>query len=197
MKNWLSNIVLEGVGVRLAPLQIEHRTGLLEAASDGKLWELWFTSVPSEDTIDDYIGIALEEKKVGRSFPFTIFDNNTNKILGSTRYLNAEPAHRRLEIGATWYAMSYHRTAVNSECKYLLLSYAFENLACIAVEFRTDWFNRKSRAAIERLGAKQDGILRNHRINPDGSFRDTVVFSITDREWTGVKKSLLKALKQQ
>lgn len=174
----------------------EHRSGLLQAASDGKLWELWFTSVPSDQSMDSYIDKALQEKASGKSLPFIVLDVRTSKIIGSTRYLNVEPEHRRLEIGSTWYAQSYHRSAVNTECKYLLLQHAFEVLNCIAVEFRTDWFNRKSRAAIERLGAKQDGILRNHRINPDGSFRDSVVYSITDREWIGVKKSLLLALKR-
>jgi RimJ/RimL family protein N-acetyltransferase len=144
--------------------------------------------------LDSYIDIALQQQQEGTGFPFVVIEKQSDMIIGSTRYLNAEPGHMRLEIGSTWYAASFHRTGVNTECKYVLLKHAFEELNCIAVEFRTDWFNLKSRAAIERLGARQDGILRNHRINPDGSFRDTVVFSITDREWIGVKKSLLKAL---
>ena len=194
MQNWLKNITLEGHQVRLIPLEKEHQSDLLQAASDGKLWELWFTSVPSDKSMDSYIDKALQEKANGMSLPFTVLDARSSKVIGSTRYLNVEPEHRRLEIGATWYAQSYHRSAVNTECKYLLLHHAFESLNCIAVEFRTNWFNRKSRAAIERLGARQDGVLRNHRINPDGSFRDSVVYSITDREWSGVKKSLLLAL---
>ncbi len=196
MKNWLKDITLEGRLVRLVPLGKEHRSGLLQAAADGKLWELWFTSVPSEQSIDSYIDKALQDRAIGISLPFIVLDVQTSKIIGSTRYLNAESDHRRLEIGSTWYAQSCHRTGVNTECKYLLLQHAFESLKCIAVEFRTDWFNRRSRAAIEHLGAKQDGVLRNHRINPDGSFRDSVVYSITDREWIGVKKSLLLAMKQ-
>jgi len=117
-------------------------------------------------------------------------DKNNGDIIGSTRYYNVQPEHRRLEIGYTWYAKKYQRTGVNTECKYLLLQYAFENLNCIAVQFLTNWYNLPSRAAIARLGAKQDGVLRNHRLNADGSYRDTVVFSITEQEWTSVKKSL-------
>jgi RimJ/RimL family protein N-acetyltransferase len=144
--------------------------------------------------LESYVETALNQLEQGTGFPFVVIEKQTDKIIGSTRYLNADPEHKRLEIGSTWYSASYHRTGVNTECKYLLLKHAFEELKCIAVEFRTNWFNLKSRAAIERLGARQDGILRNHRINPDGSIRDTVVFSITDGEWIGVKKSLLKAL---
>ncbi len=191
MKNWLHDIVLEGSLVTLIPLEKSHKKELLQAASDGKLWELWFTSVPSEKTIDDYIEFALNEKDRGVAYPFVIFHKSSGEIIGSTRYYNIEPVHKRLEIGYTWYAKKHQRTGVNTESKYLLLQHAFENLECIAVQFMTNWHNLRSREAIARLGAKQDGVLRNHRLNEDGSYRDSVVFSITNQEWSGVKKSLV------
>jgi len=190
MINRQDNINLTGHKVRLIPLEPSHRDGLLRAASDGKLWELWFTSVPSVDSIDHYIDQAIQERNQGNSYPFTIVEKNTDEIIGSTRYLNIETQHRRLEIGNTWYANSFQRTGVNTECKYLLLSYAFEDLDYIAVEFRTHWHNQRSRNAILRLGAKQDGILRNHRVDGEGNLRDTVVFSIISGEWPTVKRSL-------
>lgn len=190
MENWLEGIRLTGDKVALIPLDQSHREGLLKAASDGKLWELWFTSVPSEQTIDHYIDRALSEKSAGISFPFTILERESKQIIGSTRYLNIEQPHKRLEIGNTWYAKSFQCTGINTECKYLLLTHAFENLNCVAVEFRTHWHNHRSRNAILRLGAKQDGVLRNHRIDQDGNLRDTVVFSILPSEWGTVKKSL-------
>ncbi|SDD56084.1 Protein N-acetyltransferase, RimJ/RimL family [Pricia antarctica] len=190
MKNWLKTIELEGQKVKLVPLQKSHKAGLLKAAADGKLWELWFTSVPSSSNIDKYIEHALNQKQNGSEFPFVVLDKNKGDIIGSTRYLNMQSEHRRLEIGSTWYAKKHQRTGVNTECKYLLLKYAFENLNCIAVQFMTDWHNSRSRTAIARLGAKQDGVLRNHRLNADGSCRDSVVFSITEQEWAAVKKSL-------
>lgn len=159
MTTWLHNIQLIGDLVELVPLKQSDRDGLLKATSDGKLWELWYTSVPSDKTIDTYIDHALKDKRDGEAFPFTIIDKRTKEIIGSTRYLNLVPQHRRLEIGNTWYAKKYQRTGVNTECKYLLLKHAFENLKCIAVEFRTHWHNHRSRNAILRLGAKQDGVL--------------------------------------
>lgn len=196
MKNWLQDTELLGKFVTLIPLQKSHRNSLIEAASDGKLWELWFTSVPSKETVDSYIDFALSEKDLGRSLPFVVVENSTDKIIGSTRFCNAEPEHKRLEIGYTWYSKSYQRTPVNTECKFLLLSHAFEKLDSIAVEFRTHFFNEASRKAISRLGAKQDGILRNHRIEEGGTIRDTVVFSILENEWKVVKKSLEFKLKR-
>jgi RimJ/RimL family protein N-acetyltransferase len=124
------------------------------------------------------------------AMPFVVRDNATGEIVGSTRYFNVDAANRRLEIGHTWYAKRAQRTAINTECKLLLLTHAFETLGCIAVEFRTHWFNHASRVAIERLGAKQDGVLRNHQLMPDGSRRDTVVFSIVDGEWLAAKAHL-------
>ncbi|UCS94609.1 GNAT family N-acetyltransferase [Echinicola marina] len=196
MENWLKPLSLEGEKVQLIPLEELHKKALLEAASDGKLWELWFTSVPSENTIDHYINEALAQKETGTSMPFVIIEKSSNKIIGSTRFCNIAAAHRRLEIGFTWYAKSHQGTGTNAECKYLLLQYAFETLNCIAVQFKTDWFNTNSRNAIARLGAKQDGILRNDRLNADGTFRDTVVFSIIAQEWHGVKKNLEYRLKK-
>jgi RimJ/RimL family protein N-acetyltransferase len=196
MINWLKNTELEGVKVKLIPLTIAHREELLKAASDGKLWELWFTSVPSKENIDSYIAKALDDFKKGIALPFVVINKNNGELIGATRFCNAVPDHKRVEIGYTWYAKKYQRTGVNTECKYLLLKYAFEELSCIAVEFRTNWYNLRSRAAISRLGAKQDGILRNHQLNSDGSYRDTVVFSITNQEWKGVEKLLLYEMKK-
>ncbi|QDH78485.1 GNAT family N-acetyltransferase [Echinicola soli] len=196
MKNsWLQNIELKGEIARLVPLEKSHRDALIDAASDGKLWELWYTSVPSPETIDEYIAQALQQKAAKASQPFVIIDNLTGKIVGSTRYCNVAKEHKRLEIGFTWYAKSAQRTGINRECKLLMLSHAFEKMGCICVQFKTDWFNQASRNAIARLGAKQDGILRNDRLNADGTYRDTVVFSIINQEWHGVKKNLLHQMK--
>jgi len=187
---WLSPITLTGKKMKLVPLEKSHRDEIIAAAADGTLWELWYTSVPSEDTIDQYIDFALTEQLQDQSLPFVIIDLKTNKVVGATRYCNAEAAHKRLEIGYTFYSKSVQRTGINTECKFLLLKYAFEVLGCIAVEFRTNSLNRASRAAISRLGAKQDGILRNHRIDQNGLRRDTVVFSVLENEWETVKFSL-------
>ncbi len=181
-------VILENDKVKLIPLETKHAQDLVEAASDGKLWDLWFTYVPSEENISLYINKAIEERIIGKAYPFTIIDKASSKIIGSTRFCNIE--NRRLEIGFTWYAKSFQKTGSNINCKYLLLRYAFENLDCIAVEFRTNYHNQKSRQAIANLGAKQDGILRNHLITPNGTLRDTVVFSIINQEWLSVKKLL-------
>ncbi len=191
---WLKEVILEGKDVQLIPLRENHRDALLKAASDGELWNLWFTSVPSEATVDTYLNFAFEEQKAGRALPFTIIDKKTNTIIGTTRYCNASPDHKRLEIGYTWYAKSFQRSSRNTEAKLLLLTHAFEQLNCIAVEFRTHHKNEASRNAIARLGAKQDGILRQHQQLKDGSYRDTVVFSILNSEWNLVKQQLIKRL---
>lgn len=186
---WLKETKLESESVKLIPLREIHASGLLSAASDGELWNLWFTSVPSEKNIDTYVSNALTEQKNGTSLPFVIIDKTNDKIIGSTRFCHIDAVNKRVEIGYTWYAKSYQRTSVNTECKKLLLAHAFEVLGVIAVEFRTHWHNHKSREAIARLGAKQDGVLRNHhKIN--GVYRDTVVFSIIDTEWPAVKINL-------
>ncbi|MBB1274547.1 GNAT family N-acetyltransferase [Psychromonas sp. SR45-3] len=188
---FLKEIELASHSVTLIPLRREHACALVEAASDGNLWELWFTSVPSSATIDDYISTALEQQEKGIALPFVIVAKHSGKIIGSTRFCNADPVNRRLEIGYTWYSKSDQRSSINSECKLMLLQHAFEALDVIAVEFRTHWHNQQSRAAIARLGAKQDGILRNHQKMPDGAYRDTVVFSIINIEWAAVKKNLI------
>jgi N-acetyltransferase len=190
MPNWLSPITLVGQEVDLIPLEKSHREELLRAAADGELWNTWYTSVPSEQTIDIYLETASQEQANGKSLPFVVVNKEDKRIVGTTRYCNIEPENRRLEIGHTWYAKSFQRTGVNTECKYLLLRHAFESLNTIAVEFRTNWFNYRSRTAILRLGAKQDGVLRSHRIDQQGLLRDTVVFSIIQSEWQTVKKSL-------
>lgn len=194
MNPWIDISILEGDTIALLPLDASHQDALLTAAKDGILWELWYTSVPSSATINNYLDKALAEKENGQAYPFVVFHKKTKQIIGSTRYYNLQPEHRRLEIGYTWYAKSYQRTRVNTECKYLLLQYAFEIKHCIAVQFMADWHNIASRNAIARLGAHQDGLLRNHRLNSDGSYRDSVVFSITENEWSGVKKNLTQKL---
>lgn len=187
---WLYETTLKGNLVTLAPLKREHTDALLAAASDGELWNLWFTSVPSSNSIGAYLDHAFKDQNDGRALLFVVIDNATQKIIGSTRYCNADGISKRVEIGYTWYAKSFQRTGINTECKYLLLTHAFETLGSIAVEFRTHWHNRASCAAIARLGAKQDGILRNHQKSAEGVYRDTVVFSIIDQEWPAVKKNL-------
>jgi N-acetyltransferase len=182
-------VTLAGALVTLEPLEREHEDALRRAASDGELWQLWFTSVPAPGAVAQYIEVALGMRDKG-GMPFVVREKATGQVIGCTRYFNVEAEHRRLEIGYTWYAKRVQRTAVNTEAKLLLLGHAFETLRCIAVEFRTSWFNQPSRTAIARLGAKQDGVLRNHQITPEGVYRDTVVFSILDSEWPSVKRHL-------
>jgi RimJ/RimL family protein N-acetyltransferase len=190
VKRFVEPVTLRGVQVTLEPLKREHEAALRNAANDGELWRLWFTSVPAPDAVADYIGVALAMREDKGAMPFVVRENVSGAVIGCTRYLNVEAEHRRLEIGYTWYAKRMQRTSTNTECKLLLLSHAFETLKCIAVEFRTSWFNHASRIAIARLGAKQDGVLRNHQITPDGIRRDTVVFSILESEWPAVKRHL-------
>jgi RimJ/RimL family protein N-acetyltransferase len=181
---------LVGTHATLEPLAREHEQALARAADDGELWRLWYTSVAAPDKMGDYIATALDMRERLGAMPFVVRENPRGDIVGCTRYFNVDAANRRLEIGHTWYAKRVQRTAVNTECKLLLLTHAFERLRCIAVEFRTHWFNHASREAIARLGAKQDGVLRNHQMSPDGSYRDTVVFSIIESEWPAVKQHL-------
>jgi RimJ/RimL family protein N-acetyltransferase len=187
---FLEPVTLAGDLVSLEPLQPDHHDGLVAAASDGHLWELWYTSVPSPDTMRADIAEKLAEQADGARLPFTVRRTDTGAVVGTTTYLNIELDVPRLEIGSTWTARSAQRTGVNAESKLLLLTHAFEVLGCLAVEFRTHWHNVQSRTAIARLGAKQDGVLRNHRRMPDGSLRDTVVFSIVDSEWPAVRSGL-------
>ncbi|HBV77530.1 MULTISPECIES: GNAT family N-acetyltransferase [Vibrio] len=191
---WLKEVELESNTVKLIPLQREHADDLVAAASDGRLWDLWYTSVPNAETIEAYLAFAFQEQERGASLAFTVLDKSTNKVIGSTRFCNADVKNQRVEIGHTWYAKSYQRSAVNTECKQLLLTHAFEILDAIAVEFNTHWHNQASRTAIARLGAKQDGVLRNHKKMANGGYRDTVVFSIINTEWPVVKMSLEQKL---
>lgn len=189
MNHWLHSLELRGGSTILAPLQTAHADALREAAADGQLWNLWYTSVPAPERMDAWIASALADRAAGTALPFVVRDA-AGAVVGSTRYFQADADNRRLEIGHTWYAQSTQRSGVNTQAKWLLLRHAFETLGCIAVEFRTHWCNLRSREAIARLGAKQDGVLRNHRIMPDGSFRDTVVFSIVASEWPAVRAHL-------
>ena len=189
MSDWRIVPVLSGRHVRLEPLQPAHAEGLRAAAADGELWTLWYTSVPSPEAVESYIEAALAMQAEGRALPFAVRDAQGD-IVGSTRYYDLDRETPKLQIGYTWYAQRAQRTALNSEAKLLLLTHAFETLGCIAVGFETSTHNRASRAAIARLGAQQDGILRNHRRHADGSVRDTVAFSIIDTEWPQVKRRL-------
>ena len=181
---------LEGHGVRLEPLELRHEEGLAAAAADGALWELWFTVVPEPAKTRAYIDHALEGQREGRMLPWAVRDLATGAVVGSTRFHDIVASIDRVEIGYTWYAKSSQRTHVNTSCKLLLLGHAFETLGCIAVEFRTHFFNRQSRAGIERLGAKLDGILRSHQIAANGTLRDTCVYSIIAAEWPTAKAHL-------
>jgi RimJ/RimL family protein N-acetyltransferase len=181
---------LAGAHAILEPLAAGDEKAIGLAAADGRLWELWYTSVPPPERTRSWIEAALDMREHQGAMPFAVRDAATGEVVGSTRYFNVDVANRRLEIGHTWYAKRAQRTAINTECKSMLLRHAFETLGCIAVEFRTHWFNFASRAAIARLGAKQDGVLRNHQLLADGSRRDTVVFSIVEGEWPAVKRHL-------
>lgn len=185
----LDPVVLSGEHVVLEPLDPAHHDELVAAVADGRLWELWYTSVPSPEAMAAEIERRLGEQAAGTMLPFTV-RRTGGAAVGMTTFMNIEVDVPRLEIGSTWTARSAQGTAVNPESKLLLLGHAFDELGCLAVEFRTHWHNRQSRTAIERLGAHQDGVLRNHRRLPDGSLRDTVVYSITDREWPAVRNGL-------
>jgi RimJ/RimL family protein N-acetyltransferase len=174
----------------LEPMERRHEPELLEAAKDGELWKLWYTAIASPDAVMGYMDDALKMRDELGAMPFIVRRNSDGKVVGSTRYFNVDAKNRRLEIGHTWYSKSAQRTGLNTEAKLLLLKHAFEKLHCIAVELRTHWFNFESRAAIARIGAKQDGVLRNHQVSPNGTLRDTVVFSIIASEWPTVKAHL-------
>ena len=193
---WLEPVSLRGTHARLEPLSQQHCDGLTEAARDGDLWKLWYTAVPRAEGMGQEIDRRLGLQASGAMLPFTVFDAD-GKIAGMTTYMNVDAANRRVEIGSTWYAKRVQRSGLNTQCKLLLLAHAFEKLDCIAVEFRTHFFNHQSRRAIERLGAKQDGILRNHQIAPNGTLRDTVVFSIIASEWPTVRAHLTYQLNEK
>ena len=182
-------VSLRGTHAALEPLAAEHTAALCEAARDGELWKLWYTAIPSPDGMAAEIARRLGLQASGSMLPFTVIDAG-GRVVGMTTYMNIDAVHRRVEIGSTWTASSAQRGPLNTECKLLLLTHAFETLGCIAVEFRTHFFNQLSRRAIERLGAKLDGVLRNHQRTPNGSLRDTAVYSIIDSEWPTVKTHL-------
>jgi RimJ/RimL family protein N-acetyltransferase len=187
---WPPLVTLRGDHSILEPLKREHAPGLAAAVKDGALWELWVTSVASPEEMAADVERRLGLREQGASLPFSVFASGGVEPVGMTTYMNIDAVNRRLEIGATWYRHAVQRTAVNTECKYVLLSHAFDELGCIAVEFRTHFFNIASRRAIERLGAKLDGILRNHSIGRADELRDTCVYSIIRSEWPAVRQNL-------
>lgn len=190
-------ITLEGRTVRLEPLSLAHHAQMCEAGLDFELWHWTPKNVRSPEDMRDYIKQALAEQKRGTSLPFATIDPASGKVIGSTRYLNINVANLRLEIGATWLAKNWQRTAANTEAKYLMLRHAFEEFGCIRVEFKTDSLNQRSRDAILRLGAKEEGTLRNHMLTWTGRIRHTVYFSIIDSEWPEVKTELERMMGQK
>ncbi len=192
--SFVEAVTLAGEHVVLEPLGAHHRSDLEAAAADGELWKLWYTSVPTVERMAAEIERRLALQAAGSMLPFAVIDPASHRAVGMTTFMHIDAANRHVEIGSTWYARSVQRTGLNTEAKLLLLGHAFETLGCIAVEFRTHWMNQQSRTAIARLGAKQDGVLRNHQIAPDGTLRDTAVFSIIASEWPAVKSHLLHRL---
>ncbi|CAE6838446.1 GNAT family N-acetyltransferase [Paraburkholderia nemoris] len=186
--------ILIGQAVELRPLLPEHAQALLDAAADGQLWNMKLTVVPGPETVGSYIATALDGRAAGTVMPFVVVRRDTGAIVGSTRLWKIDRVNRKLEIGHTWLGESVQRSAVNTEAKYLLLSHAFEAMQCVRVQFTTDELNEKSRAAILRIGAKQEGIVRHERIMPDGRKRNSVRFSIIDEEWAEVKVMLERKL---
>lgn len=189
MATWLTPVRLVGAHCSLEPLAPEQHDELVAAARDGELWKLWYTAIPSPEGMSAEIARRLDLQTSGTMLPFTTRDES-GRVVGMTTYMNADAVHKRVEIGSTWTAASAQRGPFNTECKLLLLGHAFETLDCIAVEFRTHFFNQQSRRAIERLGARLDGILRNHQRASNGTLRDTAVYSITAAEWPTVKAHL-------
>ena len=187
-------IQLEGNGVRLEAMDSSHAPALREAASDGELWQLWFTAVPEPDKVDVYINTALEGQRAGHMLPWVVRELTSGKVVGSTRYHDIVAPIDRVEIGYTWYAKSWQRTHVNTACKLLLFQHGFETLGCAVVGLRTDNFNFASQRAVERLGAKKDGVIRHHQARRDGSARDSVMYSVLAAEWPDVKRHLLLQL---
>ena len=186
---WPAPVALRGTHAAVELLALNHQDALSDAVRDGELWNLWYTAIPKPEGMRAEIERRLGLQAKGLMLPFTVRDAD-GKIVGMTTYMNIDAANQRVEIGSTWYAKSVQRTPLNTECKLLLLGHAFEMLDCIAVEFRTSSFNLPSRAAIQRLGAKPDGILRSHQRHADGSLRDTCVYSIIAAEWPAVKRHL-------
>jgi RimJ/RimL family protein N-acetyltransferase len=189
-------VVLEGGCVRLEPLTVEHTAGLAEVGLDGDLWKWIPVPVRTREEMRAYVQTALNEQAAGSALPFALIEKSTGRTIGSTRYGNIERTHHRLEIGWTWVAREWQRTAINTEAKYLLLRHAFETLKCMRVELKTDSLNARSRAAILRIGAREEGTFRNHMITANGRVRHTVYFSIIDSEWPAVKAALEARLRQ-
>ena len=198
MDDWnrLLPIELKGTSVKLIPLNLSHAEDLKEAVADGQLNNLWYTNIPDEGGVEAEIERRLKLEKLGSMAPFSVVELKRDKAVGMTTFMNMDPINRRVEIGSTWYRDDVQRTSINTESKLLLMGYAFEKLNCIAVEFRTHFMNRQSRRAIERLGAKLDGILRSHMIIANGTIRDTVVYSVIRSEWEAVKANLKWMLKR-
>ena len=194
MSPFASPVSLQGQHVQLMPLNASYHDDLVLAVQDGELWNHWYTAIPHPEAMQAEIARRLDLQAKGSMCPFAVVDPATGNAVGMTTYMNIDAANRRVEIGSTWYRRSVQRTPLNTEAKRLLLAHAFEQLNCIAVEFRTHFFNQQSRRAIERLGAKLDGVLRSHQINPHplagGALRDTCVYSITAAEWPTVRVSL-------
>ncbi|HEY0330899.1 MAG TPA: GNAT family protein [Rhodopseudomonas sp.] len=183
-------VTLTGRHVELAPLSQEHHPGLCDAVRDGELWRLWYTSAPKPEDMEREIARRLALQADRLMLPFTVIERPSGRIVGMTTYMNIDVAGPRVEIGSTWYARSVQRTGLNTEAKLLLLARAFDDLGCLAVEFRTHFLNQQSRRAIERLGARLDGVLRNHQRAKDGTIRDTCVYSIIPSEWPAVRSHL-------
>jgi RimJ/RimL family protein N-acetyltransferase len=194
---WPEPVKLTGQVVTIVPLSQSHCADLIEAVKDGELWELWYTFIPTPEKMEAEIERRLKLYSAGSMLPFAVIENVSGKAVGMTTYMSIDAAARRVEIGSTWYRASVQRTALNTECKLLLLTHAFETLECIAVEFRTSYFNQPSRRAIERLGAKLDGIMRNQMRHSDGTLRDTCVYSIISSEWPTVKSHLTYQLEKR
>jgi N-acetyltransferase len=190
MMVWPESFSVQGQYVGVVPLTLDHKDDLIEAAADGELHRLWYTVVPTPEKVGTEIERRLGLRKSGSMLPFAIIEKASGRAVGMTTYMNIDAANRRLEIGSTWYRQSVQKTPLNTECKLLLLRHAFENLDCISVEFRTHFMNVQSRRAIERLGAKLDGVLRSHMIMANGTIRDTAVYSIIASEWPAVKANL-------
>ena len=183
-------ITLEGYGMRLEPLTADHHDALQAASADGELWELWFTSVPEPDRVGEYIARALDGQEKGHMLPWVVRELRSNTIAGTTRYHDIVPEIDRVEIGWTWYAKRWQRTHVNTACKLLLFEHAFDSLGCKVVGLRTDNFNYASQRAIERLGAKREGVLRHHQARRDGTVRDSYMYSVLATEWPDVRRHL-------
>jgi len=192
----ISPITLEDRGIRLEPLGPEHADDLIAAASDGRLWELWFTSVPEPDQVRRYIAEAQAGQAAGHMLPWAVRELTEGRIIGTTRYHDIVAVIDRVEIGWTWYALTWQRSAVNTTCKLLLFQHAFETLGCKVVGLRTDNFNFRSQRAIEALGAKRDGVIRHHYARRDGSVRDSVMYSVLATEWPDVKRHLITRLER-